>query len=168
MDIYALIETRYSIRGFLPQPIPQEAIERILEAARLAPSAANYQPWHFFVVRDPEIRSQLFPEPRQAWIAAAPVIIVACSLPHQAWVRSSDEKNHAEIDVAIAMEHIVLAATQEGLGSCWICAFNPQVIREALNLPAEMTPIAATPLGLTAVAPRPRSRKKLDDIVTWR
>lgn len=168
MDIYELIETRCSIRAYRAQPVPEASIRRILEAARQAPSACNRQPWHFFVVRDAETRRQLFPYERQAWIAAAPVVLVACSLPDAAWVRAQDGKNHADIDIAIAMEHVMLAATAEGLGACWICAFDPEVFRQALRLPDAMTPVAATPLGYAAGAGRPHDRKTLDEIITWR
>lgn len=167
MKFRELVEQRFSIRAFRSKPIPPKKLQRLLEAARLAPSAANRQPWHFYVVRDPETRSRLFPSERQVWAAAAPVVLVACSVPDQAWVRQADHKNHADIDIAIAMEHIVLAATQEGLASCWMCAFDPQVFREVLALPDGMEPIAATPLGYPAGEPLPRNRKSLDEIVTW-
>ncbi|MDH7570465.1 MAG: nitroreductase family protein [Armatimonadota bacterium] len=168
MEFYETVNARYSVRRYSAQPVSDEVVGRVLEAARLAPSACNYQPWHFFVVRDAETRRRLFPNPHQAWVAEAPVVLVACSVPERAWVRRYDGKNHADVDVAIAMEHIVLAATAEGLGTCWICAFDPKLFREVLELPAEMEPVAATPLGYAAVAPGERSRKPLEEIVTWR
>lgn len=168
MDLQAVIEARFSVRGYQETPVPEAALQRILEAARLAPSACNRQPWHFFVVRTPDTRRQLFPLERQAWIAAAPVVLVACSRPAEAWVRRSDAKNHADIDIAIAMEHLVLAATAEGLGSCWICAFDPVNARAVLDLPADMEPVAMTPLGYPTTEPPPRQRKALTEIVTWR
>ncbi|NIM04757.1 MAG: nitroreductase [Armatimonadetes bacterium] len=168
MDFYALVNARYSIRSYKTEPVPEEIIRRILGAARLAPSAANMQPWHFFVVRDEKTRRGLFSNERQAWAAAAPVVLVACSYPDKAWVRSGDGKNHSDVDIAIAMEHIVLAATEEGLGTCWICAFDPALVRSALGLPGEMEPVAMTPLGYAEAEPLPRKRKSLDEIVTWR
>jgi nitroreductase len=166
MNFYELINTRYSVRKYTDQPVPDAAIMRILEAGRLAPSAANYQPWHFFVVRDPAVRKALFPNERQAWVTEAPVILIACSSPGKAWVRAYDQKNHADVDLAITMDHMILAATEEGLGTCWICAFDPAVFRSVLKLPAEMQPVAATPLGVAADTPRPRNRKPLDELVT--
>jgi nitroreductase len=140
----------------------------VLEAARLAPSAVNYQPWHFFVVRDAETRHRLFPSVRQAWIPAAPVLLVACSVPQSAWVRRFDGKNHADVDLAIAMDHAILAATAEGLGTCWVCSFDPALFKSVLELPEGMEPVAATPLGYAAQVPGPRDRKPLAEIVTWR
>ncbi|MHB9024370.1 MAG: nitroreductase family protein [Armatimonadota bacterium] len=168
MNFYDLVNARYSIRDYAETPVPEETIRRILEAARLAPSACNRQPWHFFVVQDAAVRRRLFPADRQGWVADAPVVLVACSYPAQAWVRGADGKNHADIDLAIAMEHIVLSATEEGLGSCWICAFDPDIVRQALELPAGMEPVAITPLGYPAGGHGPRNRKSLDEIVTWR
>ncbi len=167
MNLYDTIFARRSIRGYSDEPVPADALMRILEAARIAPSACNNQPWHFFVVRDAETRRRLFPNNHQAWAAAAPVVLVACSLPGQAWVRKWDNKNHADVDLAIAMEHVVLAATEEGLGSCWICAFDPAVIRTVLALPTEMEPVAITPLGYGTATAGPTHRKSLEEIVSW-
>ncbi len=168
MNLYDAINIRRSIRAYRTDPVPEEALARILEAARAAPSACNLQPWHFFVVRDAGLRGRLFPHDRQGWAATAPVGLVACSLPGVAWVRGWDGKNHADVDLAIAMEHIMLAATAEGLGTCWICAFDPAIVREALELPAEMDPVALTPLGYAAAPAGPFQRKSLEEIVTWR
>jgi nitroreductase len=167
MHFIELITARYSVRKYAGTPVPAEALARVLEAARLAPSAANYQPWHFFVVTNAATRLALFPNERQAWISAAPVVLVACSYPEKAWTRSYDGKNHADVDLAIAMEHMVLAATAEGLGTCWICAFDPAIVRQALNLPPDMEPVAATPLGYSLDTPRPKNRKALEEIVTY-
>ncbi|HEX2948955.1 MAG TPA: nitroreductase family protein [Armatimonadota bacterium] len=168
MEFNEVIDRRYSVREYHDDPVPEEVITRILEVARNAPSACNIQPWHFFVVRDGETRRKLFPADAQAWIAAAPVIIVACSYPNQAWVRKYDGKNHADVDMGIVMEHLVLAATNEGLGTCWVCSFDPARARDVLQLPADMEPVAITPLGFAKSAPRPRSRKPLEELVTWR
>lgn len=165
MNFYELIASRFSVREYLDEPVAEDTVLHIVEAARLAPSACNNQPWHFYVVRDPEMRRQLFE--RQPWAVTAPVAIVVCSIPETAWVRKFDEKNHADVDLGIAMEHIVLAATEEGLGSCWICAFDPARAREILRLPAGMEPVAMTPIGSNAAAMRPKQRKSLDDLVTW-
>ncbi len=168
MDIYELIGKRHSIRSYTDTPVSDEVLKRILEAARLAPSACNLQPWRFYVVRDKAVQQAMFPHERHRWIIdKTPVVIVACSIARRAWVRAVDGKNHCDIDVAIAMEHLVLAATHEGLSTCWICAFDPAAIREALKLPPDEEPVAATPLGYGDGEARPRQRKSLEDIVTF-
>ena len=168
MNLYDAIDARFSARAYKPEPVHEGVLRRIVDAARHAPSACNRQPWHFIIVRDADIRAKLFPDDRQAWVANAPVILVACSRPADAWVRTYDQKNHADIDLAIAMEHIMLAATAEGLGSCWICAFNPELARTVLELPDDLVPVAITPLGHASAPFRPHERKSLDEIVTWR
>jgi nitroreductase len=117
-------------------------------------------------VRDPAVREALFPT-RMAWAAAAPVAIVACSRPSTAWTRAYDGKNHADIDLAILMDHLILAATDDGLATCWICAFDPAVVRAALHLPDDLEPVAITPLGHADAPPREKTRKCLAETVTW-
>lgn len=168
MDFYEVVRARRSIRAYTAEPVPDDALERILTAAQLAPSACNKQPWRLYVVRDADTRRQLFSPDRMAWAGDAPVVLVACSEPQNAWVRGDDRKNHADVDIAIFMEHVVLAATAEGLGTCWLCAFDPARFRRVLELPAELEPVAATPLGFPAQEPPARPRKALDDIITWR
>jgi nitroreductase len=168
MNFYELVHARYSVRKYRDQPVPEDVLSRILEAARLAPSAANHQPLHFFVVRDAAVKQAMFPDTRHAWIVATPVIIAVCTLPAQAWVRGADGKNHADIDAAIAMDHIIMAATAEGLGTCWICAFDPGAVRKALDLPDGMEPVVLTPLGYAASRPGERKRKELSEIVSWK
>lgn len=166
MEFYDVIKARHSVRKYTDQPVPEAALQRILEAARLAPSACNRQPWHFYVITDEATRRALFTPEKQAWAAEAPVTIVACSRPAEAWVRWADNKNHADIDLAITFEHIVLAAAAEGLGTCWICAFDPEHFRKVLQLPDGLEPVAATPLGYAAGDPGARPRKALEEIVT--
>ena len=168
MDFSEIITKRVSVRNYTGQPVPEEALARVLEAARRAPSACNRQPWQLYVIRDEALRLQLFTPEKQEWAGKAPVTIVVCSRPGDAWVRWADHKNHADVDAAIIMEHIVLAATAEGLGTCWICAFDPAHFRKVLDLPDGLEPVAATPLGYAAAPEGPRPRKSLDEIVTWR
>ena len=96
----------------------------------------------------------------------APVIICACAVPAKAWIRS-DSKNYADVDVAIAMDHLILAATDAGLGTCWIAAFNPAAAREVLGLPNPVEPIAFTPLGYAEDQPGTKNRKSLTEIVMY-
>ena len=167
MDFYETVKTRRSTRSFLNTPVPEAALQRILEAVQLAPSACNRQPWHFYVIRDKALITELVGT-RQPWAATAPVLIVACSIPADAWVRNFDEKNHADVDIAIATEHIVLAATAEGLATCWVCSFDPAVPRQLLNLPAGWEPAVIIPLGYAAAETVKTTRKNLEETVTWR
>lgn len=161
---------RYAARNYKQQAIAQEVLQTILEAARLAPSAVNYQPWHFVVVRDAQLLQQLCQKvyPRQ-WFATAPCCIVVCGNRDQSWHRASDGKDHCDIDIAIATEHLALAAAEQGVGSCWVCNFDVEACRELLQLPRELEPMVLLPMGYTAdVAPSEKKRKTIEEIVTWR
>jgi nitroreductase len=164
MDFYEVVERRRSVRAYRREPVEEDKLGRILQAARMAPSAANRQPLRFIVIRDAVLRERMLEAYSQPWFAQAPVIVCACSTPDKAWSRV-DGKNYADVDVAIAMEHLILAATAEGLGTCWIGAFKPDKAREVLGLPPELEPVAMTPLGYAADEERPTKRKPLGDLV---
>ncbi len=168
MDFYEVIRKRLSVRAYRPDPVPEEILNRILDAGRLAPSAKNLQPWKFIIIRDEKIRQALVPACRnQQFIAQAPVIICACALLEQAWKGMGGYWSAAEIDVTIALEHIILAAANEGLGTCWIGAFIEDEVRKVLEIPAGVKPVALTPLGWPAQESRPRARKELKEIVCY-
>ena len=166
MEFYEVVKARRSVRKYKVMAVEKEKIDRILEAARLAPSAANIQPCQFFVVQSTDVKRQLKAAYAPDWFHNAPVIIVGCVDTRLAW-RRSDGKSYADVDLAIAMEHIILAATAEGLGTCWIGAFNPEPVRQALQLPAELEPVAMTPLGHPEVMPAPKQRKPLTETVKF-
>jgi nitroreductase len=167
MDFYKLINTRRSVRRYSTREVEEDRVNRILDAARLAPSAANKQPWHFIVVKDARQKQELGKAYGREWFYTAPVLICACGESAKAWSRSFDGKNHVDVDVAIAMDHLILAAAEEGLGTCWICAFDPAIARKALGLPAGIEPIAFTPVGYAEDEPVPKARKKLEEIVRY-
>jgi nitroreductase len=164
MDFYQVLTSRRSIRKYKSTPVEPDKLDRILEAVRIAPSAANRQPWHFIVITDEAVRRSLAKAYPRDWFAAAPVVICACAEPAEAWVRT-DKKNYADVDVTIAFEHLVLAAAAEGLATCWIAAFNPAELRTALGLPAGIEPLAITPVGYADEKPRAFVRKPLSEIV---
>jgi nitroreductase len=166
MEFYEVIRGRRSVRAYKADPVPQEKLDRILEAVRLAPTAANRQPFTFFVIKDKAVKAALKAAYGQPWFYEAPAIICACAETTEAW-RRSDGRNYADVDTTIAMDHLILAATEEGLGTCWIGAFKPQVLRSILNLSEGQEPIAMTPLGYPADSPRPKTRKDLDKIVKF-
>ncbi len=162
MDLYEVIKNRRSVRNYKSTPIPQESLDRIWEAVRLAPSACNIQPWRFLVLRSPELRNSLRGILRD-WAFTAPLLIVALGNREAAWKR--DGESIHPIDVAIATEHLVLAAASEGLGTCWICAFNRKALQNALEIPREWDVVAVTPLGYPGDVGAPNERKPLSEIV---
>lgn len=164
MDFYEVIRTRRSIRAYKRNSVEEDKLQRILNAANLAPSAANRQPIHFIIVKDDKTKQRLKDAYKQQWFFTAPIIICACSIPDKAWKRN-DGKEYVDVDVAIAMDHLILAASAEGLGTCWIAAFKPKVVKEALNIPDNIEPVALTPLGYPEVIPEPTYRKPLSEIV---
>jgi len=162
-----LAAARYSVRNYSQQPVEKEKILRVLEAARLAPSAVNYQPWRFFVVTDQDLKEEIWEAYRGEWMRTAPVIIVACGDHGQSWKRR-DGKDHCDVDVAIAVDHLILAAAELELGTCWVCAFDADKVRSALNLPQNLEPVVLIPLGYPGEGPVPvKKRKNLEEIVTW-
>ena len=164
MDYFTLIESRYSVRAYDPRPVEDETLQRILRAAQMAPTAANRQPFRLAVLhthgREKELRKLYFRE----WFARAPLVIGICTVRAEAWIRS-DGKNYADVDAALAMDHLVLAATALGLGTCWVAAFDPAVARSILKLPEGMEPLAFTPLGYPADQPGEKVRRPLTELV---
>lgn len=164
MEFYEVLRHRRSIRGYKPDPVPAEALKRILTAAQLAPTACNLQPFKFLVVTDPAVRQTICECYPQPWLAAAPVIVVALGNREKAWKRFDRSSAHP-LDVAIAFEHLVLAAAAEGLGTCWICAFDAATLHRKLKLADEWDVVALTPLGTPAATPAPQKRKNLAELV---
>jgi nitroreductase len=139
-------KSRFSCRNYQERQVEEDKIAHILGAARLAPSAKNLQPWHFVVVQDPENLEKIKSCYARDWINSAPLIIVACGDHKGAWYRP-DGKNHADIDVAIAVDHLTLAAADIGLGTCWVCKFDVLKCAGILQLPEGIEPIAMVPVG---------------------
>jgi nitroreductase len=148
LDVMEAIRRRRSVREYRGDPIPQAVLERVTDALRLAPSACNYQPWRFLLVMDPRLRGGLARACHgQIWMAEAPVTVVACALPDAAYKRMGETWNSADVDVAIALDHLMLAAAGEGLGSCWIGSFDEKAVKKLLDIPAEAKVVGLTPLG---------------------
>jgi len=164
MEFYDVLKARRSIRGFKPDLIPEAVLARILEAVRIAPSACNLQPWKFLLIQSPTQRELVGScYPRGDWLRQAPLIVVALGQRNQAWKRVDGTSAHV-IDVSIAMEHLILAATAEGLGTCWICAFDQTLLHAKLGLTPEWDVVAMTPIGYPNAEPRPFVRKELADL----
>jgi nitroreductase len=167
MEFSELIEGRYSVRAYKPDPVEDEKLQQVLEAARLAPTAANRQPLQLIVIHTAGREAELKRIYGRDWFTQAPVVICACGVPSQGWVRRYDGKNYTDVDVAIVMDHLILAAASVGLGTCWIGAFHPDEAREVLGLPDDVEPIAFTPLGYAADQPGPKKRKPLSELVRY-
>jgi nitroreductase len=170
MDFHELVESRNSVRGYDPsRPVPKEVLTRILDAGRLAPSAKNLQPWKFLVIQSPEMLDTVRPCYGREWFRQAPLILVIKGDRNAAWVRSSDRWNSLETDLAIAMDHIVLAAQAEGVATCWISAFDPALLHNVLNLTPDEEIFAITPLGYASpdAETRPKTRKPFDEVVEY-
>lgn len=166
MEFHELVNARYSVRAYKPDAVEESKLQQVLEAARLAPTAANRQPFQIIVIRAAGREEELERVYPRDWFVQAPLVICACGLPAQSWVRQ-DGKNYNDVDVAIVMDHLILAAADLGLGTCWIGAFDPDAAREVLGLPDGVEPIAFTPLGYPADTARPKKRKPLDELVRY-
>lgn len=168
MEFYDLILKRKSVRKYDKEPIPEKILKKILEAARVAPSAKNIQPWRFIVVKDPAMKRKVAEAcHNQLFMTEADVIVCGCALEKIAYGRMGDYMNSFPIDLAIALDHMILAATSEGLGTCWIGAFDEQKVKEALQVPKEVRVVALTPIGYPAEEPKARPRKDLKEIVGY-
>ncbi len=148
MSIYELIRNRESIRSYDPQrPLDKTTLSRILDAGRLAPSAANRQPWRFLLISSKEMLDKVRPCYTRSWFQDAPHILVVVGKVDEAWVREKDQYNSLETDLTIALDHMILAAEYEGVATCWIGAFDPDILKEALSLADNERVFSLTPLG---------------------
>ena len=161
-----LVEARYSSRSYSDRAVEPEKVEYLLECARLAPSAVNFQPWKFVVVESAEKRARLQECYLREWFREAPLYVVVCADKAQSWKRKLDGHDHADIDAAIATEHICLAATELGLGSCWVCNFDADLCSEVLDLEGEFYPVAIVPIGYPTDEPTSKKRKPIEDVVS--
>jgi nitroreductase len=166
VEFRELIRTRYSVRAYRSTPVTEEVLLQVLEAAQLAPTAANRQAFQLVVVHTAGREAELKRIYDRDWFVQAPVILCACGLPAENWVRR-DAKNFNDVDVAIVMDHLILAAANLGLGTCWIGAFDPVAAREVLGLPLGVEPIVFTPLGYPADQLKPKKRKPISELVRY-
>lgn len=164
MDFYEVLKNRRSIRGFDSQrEIPEAALQRIMQAVQCAPSACNRQPWRFEIVFNEQLRRKIGECYPKTWLLEAPAIVVGMADYSTCWNRLEGTPA-AEIDMGIAMEHLVLAAAAEGLGTCWICAFEKARLNAVMNVEKTWSVEAITPLGYANSEPRNLSYKSLDEI----
>lgn len=148
MNFIEIAKSRFSCRDYKNQKIEKHILLELMEAARIAPSANNQQPWFFYIVQEDENLLGLIKSSYQReWFSSAPAAIVCCAIKDSAWIRKSDNKNHSNIDATIAIDHLTLMAADMGLATCWICNFDVDAIKKALTLPQNIEPIALLSLG---------------------
>ncbi len=171
MNVMEAITSRCSVRRFRPDAVPDEAVRRLIEAARRAPSAGNIQPWHFYVVKDEAKRGQLARAALgQRFVAEAPLCLVVCAEPAASArvYRERGAQLYCLQDTAAAVQNILLAALELGLGTCWVGAFDEEQVRRVLGIPQERRAVALIPVGYPAAETgRPTSRKEVEEICTW-
>ncbi len=177
MNFENIIKVRRSIRSYSNKEVEDEKINFVLESARLAPSWGNGQCWQFIVIKDKKIIKDLSRTSIiNQWLKKAPIVIVACGDPKQSGLRNNI--NYFIVDVSIALEHIILAATDKGLGTCWIGGFNEKKVKIILGIPEHIRVIALTPLGYPAekelffenvakIITQSKKRKNLDQIIHY-
>ena len=178
MDFMNLALKRRSIRKYKPESVPEEKLKYVLEAARIAPSWGNRQCWNYIIVTDEFLRKKIVesssppsppvggrPARSRDWIAQAPIIIVGCADPTKSG--NKEGKEYYLLDMGITMEHVMLAAAEQGLGTCWIGGgFDETVVKEALGIPEDIRVVALTPLGYPDEATEPRPRKSLEEMTS--
>jgi len=166
MDFLELARKRCSVRAYKSTPVEDEKLRYIVEAARMAPTGSNRQQFQLIVIHTRGREAELRPIYNKDWFVQAPVVICACATPIPD--RSRPEgRRYVEADVAIVMDHLILAATDLGLGTCWIGAFNPGAVREILGLPAEVKPVVLATVGYSGDGARPKVRKSIDELVRY-
>ncbi|QTL98622.1 nitroreductase [Iocasia frigidifontis] len=161
-----LAKERFSVRKYQDKAVEKVKLDYILEAARVSPSAVNFQPWHFIVIREDVMREKVASTYHRDWINQAPVLIAVCGDHSQSWHRQ-DGKDFCDIDVATAIVHMMLAAVEEGLGTCWVGNFEADRCHQLLELSSEEEVIALLPVGYPASEAGEKKRKEIHEIVSW-
>ena len=167
MEFKELIQLRYSTRAYKPDPVSDELLRQVLDAAWPAPTAANRQPFQIIVIHTEGRQEELRRIYGREWFVQPPLILAICLQTSEAWTRKHDGKCYGDVDAAIVFDHMILAAANLGLGTCWIAAFDPKAAREVLNLPEGVEPIVFTPLGYAADQPAAKKRKNIDDCIRY-
>lgn len=163
MNFLELVKNRYSCRAYKAKDVEREKIDYIMECVRFAPSAVNKQPWKFRIVETNEERAMVQRCYDREWFKSAPVYIVASILHDEEWVRG-DGKQHGNIDIAIAVEHLCLAATEQELATCWVCNFNAQLCKELFRMSDNEEPAVLIPIGYANDEPNEKRRKNIEEI----
>ncbi len=166
MNYFETIHKRYSVRAYKDKPVEQDKLDKVIESAIVAPTAVNKQGFRVFLIETAGRREELARIYRKEWFSQAPLLLLVCAEPDKCWTRR-DGKYYGDVDAAIVMDHIILAATALGLGTCWVAAFDAQAARDVLRLDDGLEPIAFTPLGYAADEPPARRRKSREELVEY-
>jgi len=165
MNFLELVKSRYSCRAYKPESVEREKLEYIMECVRFAPSAVNKQPWLFRIVSSEEDKDKLQQCYNRDWFKTAPMYVIASILHDEEWVRS-DGKHHGDIDIAIAVEHLCLAATEQGLATCWVYNFDATLCKQLFGMDDNEEPAVLIPLGYAEDEPKVKNRKAMCEIMT--
>ncbi|MCI6993576.1 nitroreductase family protein [uncultured Methanobrevibacter sp.] len=168
MEFIDVINERYSVRGYLDKEVEQEKLEYVLKAATIAPTGVNKQPFKVYVIDAKKYKEELSKIYKASWFVEAPYVLAVVALRNEAWVRPWDSKNIADIDATIVMDHMILAATDVGLGTCYIGAFKKNYAHQFLELDETEEAVLFTPLGYPNAEPRETPRKELDEFVVYK
>lgn len=160
-----LCNLRYSVRSYKPETPAKEDWDYVMECVRLAPSAVNFQPWKFRYLDNAADIARLAECYNREWFKTIPACFIAYKDTDAAWVRKLDGKSHADIDIAIAVEHLCLAAAERGLGTCWVCNFDAAKCVELFPVSENLVPAVLIPIGYAADEVKPKNRKALEDIL---
>jgi len=167
MNLKTLIRNRFSVRNFKNVPVKRDDLRTILDAARMAPSTVNFQPWRFLVIQSKDGLEKIYKIYNREWIKTAPVVIIALVNKNESWKRKYDDKDFGDIDLAIALDHLTLQAAEIGLGTCWVCNFDAEQCKGHFNIPLHLYPVAIVPVGFPNTDIPEKKRKSLDEIVHW-
>lgn len=165
MEVISVIQRRRSIRKYSDKPVEEEKLLKVLEAARLSPSAKNRQEWRFIVVKDSETRRRLTEAIGQPFVGEAPIILVCCGTEVESVMRGGQPRY--TVDLSIATAYMILEAYEQGLGTCWLGSYDENMVKDVLGIPEEVRVVAITPLGYPDESPAPRPRKELGEIISY-
>lgn len=165
MDVLSAMQGRRSIRKYSNKPVEEEKLLKVLEAARLSPSAKNQQNWKFIVVQDGQIRERLTEAIGQPFVGEAPIILVCCGTEASGVMKCGQPRY--TVDLSIATAYMILEAYEQGLGTCWLGSFDENKVKDILDIPEDVRVVSITPLGYPSESPSQRPRKELNEIVSY-